>query len=153
MLLLFLPFTFLSSCIISDKYGRLSINLSKRTGITIEYLLEHWNDYEVFYAGVHEGVPSALTFDPKDDEKKLTFHEWWTRVKSKKQLKAQIISLIADRPEPVLWEILGPKNAIFGYMYTPYNSVYMRVVDQNTLWIDEMTIQLQNYRLYYFGGY
>ena len=38
--LMVFPCTFLSSCISGDKYGTLNINLSKRTGITIESLCE-----------------------------------------------------------------------------------------------------------------
>ena len=153
ILVMFLPFTFILGCITGNKYGRLNINLSKRTGITIERLFEHWNDYEVYYAGVHEGVPSAIAFDPKDDDKKLTFHEWWTRVVSDKQLKAQIISLLADRPEPYLWQILGPENGVFGYMYTPHNSVYIRVIDQKTLWVDELTLRLRDYKIFKFRAF
>lgn len=130
----------LFGCALTEKYGSLRIPSGPGDKITIEKLLENWQKYHVYFAGVRIPTPSAVVFDPKDDDKKLVYHEWWVEVISKEELSDIIGWLSLGEFEPKLWKILGPDNQVYGYMYTAWSHAYIKVVDNKTLWLNEMTL-------------
>ena len=64
-------------------YGKLRVQPRGPERVTIEILEERWEDYDVYFAGPWIGRPSAVMFDPKDDDRKLVPHKWWVSVKKK----------------------------------------------------------------------
>jgi hypothetical protein len=39
---------------------------------------------------------------------------------------------------PIVWRILGPDDQFYGYMYTAWDHVLIKEVDNKTLWVDDI---------------
>ncbi len=61
----------MSGCPLIKNYGKLRVQYGLDEKMTIQTLVERWQDYDVYYAGVHKQFASAVLFDPKDDERTL----------------------------------------------------------------------------------
>jgi hypothetical protein len=129
-----------SGCAWQQNYGKLRLQPYGKDRLTIENLLDNWTGYHIYYAGLEVYRPSALMFDPKEGERKLVPHEWWIKVEDKKTLIEIVDWLNFDKHfEPLIWRILGPNDAFFGYVYTAWTHVLIRVIDEKTLWVDDMS--------------
>ena len=125
-------------CVASGKYGRLRLAGSD---MTIDQLVKHWEDYHVSYAGVSVTQPNAILFDPKGDDKVITLHQYWATVKDKSEL-SEIIRWMGPMSSRVaLYRIMGPGDQVFGYIYMSNMSPLIRVVDEKTLWIGNITLR------------
>ena len=115
----------------------------------IEQLAKNWKNYYVyvFYLSGSESRPYAITFDPRDDDRKLKVHESWSRVKEKKHLLTLIAMLRTNQSVVGMWAIQGPDERTYGYMYTSHNDVVIKVVDKKTLWLDRMWPSAHDLRL------
>ena len=86
-ILCLLPLMFMAAsicgCVSSGKYGRFTLAGS---GMTIQQLVTHWEDYNISYAGVNKDTANAILFDPKGDDKVITLHKFWAPVKDKSEL-------------------------------------------------------------------
>lgn len=121
-------------------YGRIRLAGPE---MTIGRLAKNWKEYHVAYAGVRVSLPNAILFDPKNDETTITLQEYWTPVDDQEtlgDLLAWIRSFRIYGPA-ILYKIEGPDNRVFGYLYTLDTSAYIKVIDDNTLWIDDMTLR------------
>jgi hypothetical protein len=129
---------FISGCAVMDNYGRLSMQ-QKGDRVTPEDLAQAWDRFNVYYTGYSVENPSAIVFDPKGDERTLHMHRWWTPVKDEKTLRV-VMKWLGLRKEydPVVYRILGPKGDFYGYMYTAWTHVTIKVVSDHTLWVDEL---------------
>ena len=128
----------LYGCVASGEYGRLGLAGSD---MTIEQLVTHWEDYHVSYAGVNTNKPNAILFDPKGDDKVITLHKFWTPVKDKSKLSEIMVWMPPVDPRVALYEIRGPGEQVFGYIYMFNAAPLIRVVDEKTLWIDNITLR------------
>jgi hypothetical protein len=128
-----------SGCSTVKGYGKLGYPQTTEPKMTLEQLIENWKDYHIYYSGVWEGYVYGVMFDPKNDERKLVGHEWWAPVETQEDL-SQLIRLINVFPfEPQLWKILSPDNQLHGFIYTFRHPVMIKVIDDRTLWVDELT--------------
>ena len=128
-----------SGCSTPKGYGKLGYAETTEPKMTLDQLVENRKDYDVYYSGVWEGYVYGVMFDPKNDERKLVGHEWWAPVETQEDL-SQLIRLInAFAVEPQLWKILSPDNQIHGFIYTLRYPVMVKVIDDRTLWVDELT--------------
>ena len=127
----------LFGCSGPNQYGSLGLN---RDGVTIEKLSENWKDYYVSYIGASSNQPYGISFDPKADDRKLMYHEWWVQVKDQKELSDLIRLLNVHWSSLYVREILGPnKQEPYGYIYThEILRVLIKVHDANTLWLDRL---------------
>ena len=115
--------------------------------MTIEALEEFWEDYNVYFTGCCGGLqplkghPSAVMFDPKGDDKKLV-GERWLKVESKHRLNELVTRIrTSERFEsyyPALYQIIGPENELYGYMYTSWRHVVMKPMDEKTLYVFDL---------------
>ena len=71
------------------QYGKIRLRPGGPERVTIEKLQEKWQDYTVYYTGLSLEKPSALLFDPKDDDKLLTTHKYWDEVKENIEASCQ----------------------------------------------------------------
>ena len=140
ILLFFSLLAYLPGCVGLGPYGKLRITVGKGQNVTIEELEETWRNYHVYYAGVRIASPSAVVFDIRGDDRTITYHEWWTEVRDGEDLSDLIKGLRLDEYPPRLWQVSGPENQLYGYMYTARTHALIKVVDPKTLWIDEMTL-------------
>ena len=131
----------LAGCAGLDAYGKLRLLADGKERVTIEQLVDRWQDYDVYYSGIAVHKPSAILFDPKGDERTLQVHPWWVRVE-KKDMLLEILKWIDfyRKFPPRLRAVLGPDNAFFGYMYTPWDHALIKVVDDKTLWVNELSM-------------
>jgi hypothetical protein len=130
----------ISGCSSLKSYGKLGLQYGHGKKVTIQELKENWQDYIVYYAGLSIENPSAIMFDPKEDKRKLEMHEWWVQVKDQEKLSELILWIQADiQFEPLIWRILGPDDKFYGFMYTAWTHVLIKVVDDNTMWVDDLS--------------
>ena len=125
-------------CVPLKQYGRVGTGSGGGHLMTIEQLYGNWENYHVYYSGVHKGLLGGIMFDPKDDGKKLVGHAWWTEVKDRELLSELLIWISFHPYPPDVLKILGPDNEFYGYIYTNRSDVHIKKVDDRTLWIDEL---------------
>lgn len=123
-----------SGCAMSG-YGSL-LALQQDDIITIEMLLENWEDYEIHFTGLSRAHPSAVIFDLKGDKLGMLAKNW-IKVEDKEMLKG-LVNAIGTKPpvsgySPGLKMVLGPDSNLYGYMYTSWNHAVLKAVDENTL--------------------
>jgi hypothetical protein len=131
-----------SSCSTVKGYGKLDFAGTTEPKMTLNQLVEDWNDYYIYYSGINENRVYGIMFDPKNDDRKLVGHEWWAPVESQEQVRQSILSVDvfrAFRNQPTLWKILSPDNQVHGFIYTFRYPVIVKVIDDQTLWVDELT--------------
>ena len=130
---------FLFGCVESGKYGRLTMAGS---AMTIEQLQRHWKDYHVSYAGVDVTLPNAILFDPKNDGREITLQKYWVSVTNAEKLSEVMrwIQVWKSQP-PSLYEVKGPGGQVFGYLYMLPSSPVIKVVDDKTLWIGDLSLR------------
>lgn len=121
----------------SKNYGRLRMVSKSQNKVTIQDLINNWEDYDIYYSAKYSGydVRQALgiMFDPKNNDTKLV-GEMWKKVKSQKDLIVATQWIYPNtRFEPWLSEILGPDGRVYGYLYYSYGSATFKVVDDNTM--------------------
>jgi hypothetical protein len=123
-------------------YGKIRLQPRDAEKMTIQKLMENWPDYNVYYSGVSIDLAGAIMFDPKDDERELVGHKWWDQVKDPEKLSEIIfwINTYYSNFYPRVWRILGPDDQFYGYMYTGRHHVLIKVLDERTLWVDEMVL-------------
>ena len=124
------------------RYGRLG-PVDRVDPVTVDSLVKNWEDYEVYFAGLHAGHPSAVLFDRKDDDRRLLSERWFD-VKSKDLLDHLVYSIQKQLPfagyYPRLWKIFGPDGHLYGYMFTSWDHAVMKVVDEKTMFVNDIPL-------------
>jgi len=110
--------------------------------MTIQELQENWDDYSIYYADWRSvGWTGAIIFDPKKDGKTLVGDKWM-KVEDEETLSQVIASIEAKNRYPRLYQILGPNDEFYGYMYLGpsrhFVTVTAKVIDSNSLWISDL---------------
>ena len=127
-----LCFFLISAC---SNYGKLRLHSNK---VSINDLEANWDAYDIYYGEWwSDTYPGGIIFDPKNDNKNLV-GEGWKKVRDKKALSEILRSL--DRYDPRLFELLGPVEYLYGYMFLgPRNvRVVTKVVGTNSLWVSDL---------------
>jgi hypothetical protein len=121
-------------------YGKLWPQPMRGEKVTVEQLVENWENYVIHYAGLNVGNPAGIMFDPKDDDRTLT-GEKWIKVEDKETL-VELIGWMKSYTEynPQIWRILGRNNEFFGYLFYPSYRMYadnvvIKVLDDKTLYV------------------
>lgn len=128
-----------AACGPSTRYGRLAIDGQE---MTIDKLAARWQDYHISYAGVDVNIPNAILFDPKGDDKTITLQKYWSPVHSHEELRELLGSMLSFTfYPPRLYKVIGPNNQVFGYLYTLDTEAHIKVINDKTLWIDDMTLR------------
>jgi hypothetical protein len=106
--------------------------------VTIQALLENWQDYDVYFAGLDVGTPAAVMFHPKKDDRMITVDRW-SKVESQKLL-ADLIDSIQRQTSfgyPKLLEIRGPHGHLYAFMFTEWDVVLTKMIgDHNMFFFD-----------------
>lgn len=122
------------------QYGKMRV-AEKADLVTVQSLQKNWQEYELYYAGLDPGNPSAVLFDRKDDERSLTSGRWF-KVNSKEMLDDLIDSIQRQLPigiyYPRLWKVFGPDGHLYGYMFTSWDNAVMKSVDEKTLFVYDL---------------
>ncbi len=124
------------------KYGTL---VSATGKVSIKELIENWQNYDIYYAGLGVNNPSAVMFDAKIEGRRITSDKW-IPVTEKSVLVTLVDWLNANiNFPPDLWKILGPKGNFFGYIYSYYNDVEIRGIDDKTIWVGDLPLPPTDY--------
>jgi len=129
-----------SGCLSFPGYGRIARPVEN---VTLQDLVDNWEAFHVTYCGTRPDRPLGVMFDPKDDPYRLTGKRW-KPIQDAGALKETLVWLEATDhipPVPRLWRIVGPKGGFYGYLYTGNEPVVMRAIDENTLYVMEITEQ------------
>ena len=118
-------------------YGRLSSVPGNETEDLLSDLLSRTDQYAVHYHGNSEKLVSGILFDHRDDGKSIRPEGMlWSEVSDPKTI-ASIISIIkiSNNPGyfPVLYKINDPQGNFYGYLYTGWNYLAIRPVDEQTV--------------------
>ncbi|MBN2126671.1 MAG: hypothetical protein JW821_20390 [Deltaproteobacteria bacterium] len=120
-------------CAVFSGYGKLRLASEQGDPLTIEALMDNREEYNIAYAGYYSFDPAAILFHPKNSDRAFQADRW-IPVEDRRTL-----SLLVSRMRmnlyraPHLWRILGPRDRFFGYMYTSWDHVAMKAVDERTL--------------------
>jgi len=114
----FILILMISGCTSWQKnYGKLKIVPKGQNEVTIQALIDKWEDYNIYYAGRDDRFPLGVIFDPKNSATTLQGDRW------KNVEDREVLLKILDRIErntgyyPWLKEILGPDGRFYGYLY------------------------------------
>jgi hypothetical protein len=140
LILILILFAF-AGCAGLSSYGKLYLPVDGKNRVTIQHLVERWQDYDIYWAGVSTHRPSAILFDPKGDDRVLQVHHWWVKVDRVETLLELVRWIRFDiRYDPAVREVLGPDDLLFGYMYTAWPYARILVKDEKTLWVDDLSM-------------
>jgi hypothetical protein len=122
-------------------YGKLRLQSRSGDDVTVEKLQENFSDYTIHYAGYAVDNPSGIMFDPKNDNKALMPSERWTKLDDKESV-IEVISWIkiqdSSHHYPRLYRILGPDDQFYGYLYSAWDHLLTKAVDDKTLWVYDL---------------
>ena len=139
------PSVFLIALIISgcaswqQDYGKLRMLTKEQNEVTIQDLIDKWEDYNIYYSDKYDGFnprsPLGIMFDPKNNDTALV-GDRWKKVRDQKTLIEMTQWIYpTTQYEPWLNEILGPDGRFYGYLYYSYGFVTIKVVDDNTMYV------------------
>lgn len=118
-------------------YGRLSSITRNETDALLADLLSRTDQYVVHYHGNSEKIVSGVLFDPEDDGKSIRPEgALWNEVRAPETIASIIDSIKqSDFPGyfPRLYEINDPQGIFFGYLFTGWNHLAIRPLDEQTL--------------------
>lgn len=127
----------MTGCALFRGYGKVRLSTEYRNDMTIQKLMESWNDYTVSYAGMSHSNPAGIMFDPKNDERELV-GDRWVKVEDE-NTASEIISWIETYMQfhPRLHVILGPSNKLYGYIFYPwgYDYVVAKMINDKKLYV------------------
>ena len=123
-------------------YGKFRLESGRAEKMTIQELQENWDDYSIYYADWRSvGWTGGIIFDQKKDGKTLVGDKWM-KVEDKETLSQVITSIEAKNSYPRLYQILGPNDEFYGYMYLGPRrdnvNVFAKVIDGNSLRVSDL---------------
>jgi len=140
LLLLLLCFWMMPGCLGLEKYG--SIRAADGQGdSSIQNLIENWQEYHIYYAGLSYKSPSAILFNPKEGNKRVVSKKWMPV--TDQSVAVTIVKWLDSYINfpPYLSKILGPKGDFFGYVYTSaQEQVVVREIEPNTLFVEDIPL-------------
>jgi hypothetical protein len=113
------------------------------TNVTIQTLMKNWQDYTVYYTGLDAPNPSAVLFEPKNGDRVIKVDRW-SKVENRKLL-ADLIDSIQRQVGlsayyPRLFEIRCPDGHLYGFMFTAWDVVSTRMVDDHTMFVFDIPL-------------
>ena len=136
----FLLVLIISGCASWQKnFGKLRILPENQNEVTIQDLIDKWDDYNIYYSDNYEEskvrTPLGIMFDPKNNDTTLV-GDLWKKVGDQKALIEMTKWIFpTTQYEPWLNEILGPDGRFYGYLYYSYGFVTLKVVGDRTMYV------------------
>ena len=128
---------FMSGCMGMAGRGRLDTVRSDGGMMSIQALANNWQEYNVYYSGYYAENATSIIFDRKDDDRTIRLPETsWTKVSDQKTLTLAIIGMEANNDFFArVWNVIGPDNQSYGYLYTGWQLVNVNSISENVLTI------------------
>jgi hypothetical protein len=101
-------------------------------------MIDHFEAYNVYYAGMSEAFPSGIIFNPVAGEQTVAQKNWYP-VDSRELAEKLIRNLerYHDYP-PLLYTLTGEDGQAYGYIYTGYRHIIVRQLAENTIHVLEI---------------
>ena len=116
-------------------YGK-TMMVRKGMPVTLDELVSNSDDYNVYYHGINPDLVSGIIFEPKNDNKTLVLGGQWVK-EDDKIVIADVVERIRETNFPGYlpkhYQILGPDNGMYGYIYTGWFHVAIKQLDKDTL--------------------
>ncbi|MCG6911929.1 MAG: hypothetical protein LJE94_17655 [Deltaproteobacteria bacterium] len=118
-------------------YGKLSATSNEEQNALLKDLVSHSGDYDVYYYGNSERLVSGILFDPKSDDKHIRPEgKLWKKIDDPETIAGVIDSI--DRSLfpgyfQQLYAIDSPSGELYGYLYTGWNYLVIKPVDERTV--------------------
>jgi len=130
----------ISGCVSWQKnYGKLKIIPYGPNHLTIQNLIDKWDDYNIYYSDIYDGFsvrsPLGIMFDPKNNDTMLVGDRWKKVSDQKTLIEMTQWIYMTTQYEPWLNEILGPDGLLYGYLYYSYGVVTLKVVGDKKMYI------------------
>lgn len=120
-------------------YGKTRILSGAKGEVTIQDLIENWDDYDIYYAGLDARSPLGVMFDPKNNDSSLKGDRWKKIINQKELLETiKWLCTTADNHQPDLRIILGPDAQFFGYMYHSHGYIVLKKIDEKTMYVNDL---------------
>ncbi len=119
----------------AGSYGNMKVE--DKGGMTVETLVNNSQNYNVYYLG-NPGNPAAVLFDPKSDGKTIKAADRWESVTDQATINKYVKFIGMHRAGanvPRLWKLLGPKDSVYGYVYTAAIKLSTNVDDAGTMFV------------------
>ena len=139
---------FISGCAGSAGQGRLDIPPSDAGRRSIEALTDNRQDYDVYYSGYYAGDATSIVFDRKGDGRTIRLAgATWTKVPDPETLTTVIHGIKANNDfSPRVWNVIGPDNRPYGYLYTGWHLINVLSVSENVITIAGIPATYDGYR-------
>jgi hypothetical protein len=109
---------------------------------SIQQLMSDWQSYHVSYSGLRPGRPSGLMFDPRHDERELQGKRW-EPIRDREVMEEVAMWLQrTDTYPPRLFRLMGPEGVLYGYVYTGWDQVVARAIDNQTMYVTDIPLYL-----------
>ena len=122
-----------------SEYGRLHLVPGQGTEISIAQLEGHWQDYDIYYSVWPADQPIAILFDPRADDKRLVA-ETWIKMRPEENTLSRIIKSIHSRYYPKLYEVRGPDDQLYGYVYSGRSMINVEAIGKNVLRVHDLEV-------------
>ena len=116
-------------------YGKTML-VRKGGPVTLDELVSNSAGYNVYYHGTSPYLVSGIIFEPKNDDKTLVLGGMWVK-EDDNSVITKVVEQIGrnDFPGylPKHYQIIGPNNGMYGYIYTGWFHVVIKQLDEDTL--------------------
>ena len=132
---------------LEKKSGKLEIVPEDQNQVTIQDLIDKWDDYNIYYSDKYAGFsarsPLGIIFDPKNNDTMLVGYRW-KKVKDQETL-IEMTQWICPTTlhEPYLNEILGPYGRFYGYLYYSCGFVNSRLVGDKKMYVFNLEVPIE----------
>ena len=122
----------ISGC--SGSYGNIRNQTSSENEITLSFLKENFDDYNVYYGKRSIRWADAIMFDPKDSGTSLS-GDSWNKIEDKDTLDEKVKEIKLLYHNPRIYLIEGVDKRFFGYIYYSGNfQIALKIVDDRTIY-------------------
>jgi len=139
IIVFFILILMISGCTSWQKnYGKLKNVPKGQNEVTIQVLVDKWDDYNIYYAGRDERFPLGVIFDPKNNDTTLQ-GDRWKNIEDK-----EMLIKILDRIErhtnhyPCLKEVLSPDGRFYGYLYHSFGPAVFKRIDDKKMYVFDL---------------
>lgn len=108
---------------------------------TIAEIKENWQEYDIYYAGLSTGSPSAIMFGPRSDGLRLIGKKWMPV--TDKSVMDEIIGWLNSYVNypPTLYQIVSSQGVFFGYIYTSSTEqIVGKLIDPKTMEMENIPL-------------
>jgi hypothetical protein len=128
-------------------YGKLRMLTKEQNEVTIQNLIDRWEDYNIYYSDKYDGfnprAPLGIMFDPKNNDTTLVGDRWKKVMDQQTLIEMTQWIYPTTQYEPWLNVIVGPNSRFYGYLYYSYGFVTIKVVDDNTMYVFNLNEPLE----------